>query len=324
MQNNFAVIKQELLSTGYVENAAMSSLNMLQMGSSTSDFTWEGKDPSKQILITQDYITPEYISTTGVRIKKGRDFYSPPGADSLSVIINATLAKMISDDPVGKFFRRDTSETGGINYTIIGVTDDFVFGDMYEKSEPIVFMSPSQNLNYLYIKLKQNINTEQAVSGIEAIMKKINPGYPFDYSFVDSEFDRIFKGEELIGNLSRVFAILAIIISCLGLFGLSAFTAESRTKEIGVRKVLGASVTGITALLSKGFLQLTGIAAIIAFPVAWIVMHNWLQNYAYRVTISWWVFALAGLLSLAIALVTISFQSIKAAISNPIKSLRTE
>jgi putative ABC transport system permease protein len=183
---------------------------------------------------------------------------------------------------------------------------------------------PEDRFGYLYVRTKSQSNTEKAVSKIEAIIKNNNPGYPFDYVFVDDEFNKQFKSEMLIGKLSRIFALLAIIISCLGLFGLAAYTAERRTKEIGIRKVLGASVTGITGLLSKDFLRLVFVSAIVAFPLSWWFMHKWLQNYAYRITISWWVFVLAGLLALIIALVTISFQSIRAAISNPVKSLRTE
>lgn len=165
---------------------------------------------------------------------------------------------------------------------------------------------------------------EDALAKTAAIMKKNNPAYPFEYRFVDDQFNEMFMSEMLISKLSRVFAALAIIISCLGLFGLAAYTAERRTKEIGIRKVLGASVAGITTLLSKDFLKLVGLSAVIAFPVAWWIMHNWLQEYQYRITISWTVFAIAGGLALLIALLTISFQSVKASLANPVKSLRTE
>ena len=155
-------------------------------------------------------------------------------------------------------------------------------------------------------------------------MKKDNPAYPFEYKFVDDQFNQLFLSEMLISKLSRVFAALAILISCLGLFGLAAYTAERRTKEIGVRKVLGASVSGIAALLSKDFLKLVLVSCIVAFPLAWLMMNNWLQNYQYRITISWWVFLIAGTVAILIALLTVSFQAIKAAIANPVKSLRTE
>ena len=324
MKKNYSAIKQDLLSTGYVENTAMSYLNMLYMGSSTNDFRWEGKNPAKKDLITQDYISPEYLSTTGVTIKEGRDFHPVAANDSLSVIINETLADMIGKNPVGKILFRDTSADKGIAYTIVGVTKNFVYGDMYGKTDPLVFMCYPDDFGYLYIRVKPQVNTEQAVAKIETVIKKNNPAYPFNFIFVDDEFNKQFKTEMLISKLSRVFALLAIIISCLGLFGLAAYTAERRTKEIGIRKVLGATVTGVASLLSKDFLQLVGISAIIAFPLAWWAMYNWLQNYAYRVSIRGWVFVLAGFLALLIALITISFQSIRAAIANPVKSLRTE
>jgi ABC-type antimicrobial peptide transport system permease subunit len=325
LRKNFPVIKHELLQSGYVENLSMSELNMLYMGNSTNDFRWDGKDPAKKVLVTQDYISPEYLSTARIKIKQGRDFHPVAANDSQSVIINETLANMIGKDPVGKILFRDTSATGAIPYNIVGVTKDFVFGDMYGKADPLVFMCyPEDRFGYLYVRLKPQANIEKAVARIETTIKNNNPGYPFDYIFVDDEFNRQFRSEMLIGKLSRVFALLAVIISCLGLFGLAAYTAERRTKEIGIRKVLGASVTGITGLLSKDFLRLVFISAVIAFPLSWWFMHKWLQNYAYRISIDWWVFVIAGLLALLIALVTISFQSIRAAVANPVKSLRTE
>jgi len=324
MDEKFPVIKQDLLGTGYVQNVAMSNLNQLYMGSSTNDFRWDGKDPAKKNLVTQDYITPEYISTIGIKIKQGRDFHPVAANDSLSVIINETLANMIGKDPVGKILYRDTSATGAIPYTIVGVTKDFVFDDMYGKPDPLAFMCYPQYFGYMYIRLKPQINVEKAIPKIETVIKSNNPGYPFNYIFTDEEFDKQFKSETLIGKLSRVFSLLAIIISCLGLFGLATYTAERRTKEIGIRKVLGASVAGITGLLSKDFLRLVLISALIAFPLSWWFMHKWLQNYAYRISINWWVFIVAGVLALLIALITISFQSIRAAVANPVKSLRTE
>lgn len=320
MQKNFSVIKQELLSTGQVENAAMGNLDMLEMGSQTTDFAWEGKDISKKVLITLDFVSPEYISTTGIKIKQGRDFNTVAANDSLSVIINETLAKMIGrENPVGMLLSR-----GDTKYTIAGVTKDFVFGDMYAKNDPLVFMVYPEYYNFLFVKIKPGAGIEQAVAKVENIIKRNNPAFPVEYDFVDESFNNLFKGEMLIGKLSRVFAILAIIISCLGLFGLAAYTAERRTKEIGIRKVLGASVPGITKLLSMDFLQLVGISTLIAFPLAWWAMHTWLQDFAYRISISWWVFLAAGILALFIALFTISFQSIRAAFANPVKSLRTE
>jgi putative ABC transport system permease protein len=256
----------------------------------------------------------------GMQIAKGRDFYPDPKQDSSNVIINETFAKMIGkNDVVGMLLRQDT-----IKYTIAGVVKDFVFDDMYGKSDPLIFRCYPDYFGYMYVRLKKQANVEKAVDKIQTIIKSNNPGYPFDYIFVDDEFDKQFKSEMLIGKLSRIFALLAIVITCLGLFGLAAYTAERRTKEIGVRKVLGASVTGIAGLLSKDFLKLVILSSLISFPVAWWLMHNWLQNYAYRIQINWWVFIVAAVLAIFIALFTISFQAIKAALANPVKSLRTE
>ncbi|HEX4851628.1 MAG TPA: FtsX-like permease family protein, partial [Puia sp.] len=221
--------------------------------------------------------------------------------------------------PVGKFVRQDSTK-----FEIIGVAKNFVYGDMYGGSDPIIFFCSSKYLSNMYIKLKSGVDNEKSVDKIEAVMKKDNPGYPFDYKFVDDQFNELFKAEMLIGRLSRIFAILAILISCLGLFGLAAYTAERRTKEIGIRKVLGASSSRIAGLLSGDFLLLISIAAVIAFPLAWLAMHKWLQNYAYRIEIHWWIFLMAGALTIFIALITISSQAIRAALANPAKSLRTE
>jgi ABC-type antimicrobial peptide transport system permease subunit len=320
MKKNFAVIKNQLLSSGYVENAAMSNLNQLYMGSSTGSYNWEGKDSTRKVLVTQDFISPEYIKTMGIQMIKGRDFYPDPMQDSLNVIINETFAKIIGKkDIIGSWLRNGSS-----NYTIVGVVKDFVFDDMYSKSDPLIFRCWPDYFGYMYVRLKNQASVEKAVDKIEAIVKASNPAYPFNYVFVDDEFDKLFKSEMLIGRLSRIFALLAIVITCLGLFGLAAYTAERRTKEIGVRKVLGASVTGIAGLFTRDFLKLVILSSLISFPAAWWLMHTWLQNYAYRIQISWWVFIMAAALALFIAIFTISFQAIKAALTNPVKSLRTE
>jgi len=196
---------------------------------------------------------------------------------------------------------------------------------MYGTSDPVMFICTSPvHANKMYLRVKAQANTAAALSAIEAVVRKNNPAYPFNYRFVDDQFNRMFQNEALIGKLSRVFAALAIIISCLGLFGLAAFTAERRTKEIGVRKVLGASVAGIATLVSKDFLKLVVFSCLVAFPAAWWMMQKWLTNYEYRITISWWIFLIAGAAAIAIAIATVSYQAIKAALANPVKSLRTE
>jgi ABC-type antimicrobial peptide transport system permease subunit len=201
---------------------------------------------------------------------------------------------------------------------------DYVYGNMYGRPDPVIFFGVPSNAHILYIRTKAGSNPEKVLSAIEGVHKRINPGYPFEYRFVDDQFNQLFSSERLMSKLAEVFAALAILISCLGLFGLAAYTAERRTKEIGVRKVLGASVAGIARLLSMEFLQLVAISCLLAFPVAWWASRSWLQNYEYRIAIHWWVFALAGSVSMVIALLTVSSQAVKAAIANPVKSLRTE
>jgi ABC-type antimicrobial peptide transport system permease subunit len=211
--------------------------------------------------------------------------------------------------------------------TIIGVMKDFHHNSLRVPIEPLILRLFKKSWKTYWgnvIIRTEKGKTKEAIASMEKIYKQFNPGFPFKYYFTDSEIAKNYKSEYTVSKLSRYFAFLAIFISCLGLFGLVTFTAEQKTKEIGIRKVLGASVTGIVRMLSKDFLKLVLIAAVIAFPVAWWAMHKWLNDFAYRVDIGWWVFVVAGIAALLIALLTISFQSIKAAIANPVKSLRTE
>jgi ABC-type antimicrobial peptide transport system permease subunit len=195
---------------------------------------------------------------------------------------------------------------------------------MYAASEPLILFSDTSWVYTLTLRLNPNIPLTTALPKVEAVIKQAAPAYPVEYKFVDEQFQKYFKSESLIGKLAGIFATLAIVISCLGLFGLAAYTAEKRTKEIGIRKVLGASVTRITALLSTDFLKLVLISFCIAFPLGWYLMNSWLQDFEYRITISWSVFLFAGVMAVLIAFATISFQAVKAALANPIKNLRTE
>jgi ABC-type antimicrobial peptide transport system permease subunit len=321
MKENFDLIRNDLLQTGLVQNASLSSQSVLQYGSNTGDFSWQGKDPNKQLLVSVDYVSPEFISTAGMHLKEGRDFYSDASLDSNNIIINETLAKaMNTKNVVGSIITRGNGE----KYTVVGVIRDFVYNNMYTAPAPLIMFCYPGVANFLSVRFKPGTNLQRDVATLESVIKKGNPGYPVEYKFVDEEFDQYFKAETLVGKLASVFAVLAIVISCLGLFGLAAYTAERRTKEIGIRKVLGASAQGLAGLLSKDFIQLVAISCLIAFPVAWWMMHNWLQDYEYRIQISWWIFVSAALLAIVIALVTVSFQAVKAAFMNPVKSLRTE
>jgi putative ABC transport system permease protein len=322
MKQHFDVIKNDLLRTGVVQNASMSNNSVLQLGSNTGDFGWEGKDPAKKVLITVEGVSPEYISTMGMELKAGRDFYNNPKADSNNIIINESLSKIVNKkDILGSIL---TMDGGKSKYTVVGVINDFVYNNMYSAAAPLVLYSDTSNVNFLTVRLKKNAKLSTALPLLESTVKKDNPGYPVEYNFVDEQFNQYFKTENLVGKLAGLFALLAIVISCLGLFGLAAFTAERRTKEIGIRKVLGATVGNVTTLLSKDFLVLVGISCVIAFPVAWWMMQNWLQEYDYRININVGVFIAAAVLAILIALITVSSQAIKAALANPVKNLRTE
>jgi putative ABC transport system permease protein len=321
MKSNFNAIKNDLLAAGVIKNASLSDNEVLQLGSNTGDFGWQGKDPGKQILITVQGVSPEYISTMGMKLKEGRDFYPDAKSDSSNIIINEALAKLLNKKEVtGSIISRDS----GTQYTVVGVINDFVYNNMYTSSAPLILFSDTSNTNFLTVRLSANENLPAALAKIENVIKANNPGFPFEYHFIDDQFDKLFKTETLTGKLAGVFAVLAVFISCLGLFGLAAYTAERRTKEIGIRKVLGASSRRLAGLLSKDFLQLVVISCLIAFPLAWWMMNNWLDNYAYRIKINWMIFLVAGLLAIAIALITVSFQAIKAALANPVESLRSE
>lgn len=322
MAKNFTSIRNELVKSGAVSHVALNSYDLINIGNNTSNFTWQGKDPSQSILVSARGVSEDFIATAGMHIVEGRDFQVNTVADSSNVLVTESMAKLMgAGSAVGKTLQYNG---GGSSMQVVGVVKDFIYGDMYAKSDPVVFFLNDDIARTMYVRISEKMSLEPALAKIGAVLKQQNPGYPFEYKFVDEQFRDKINGELLIGKLSRVFAALAIIISCLGLFGLTAYTAERRTREIGIRKVLGASVAGITHLLSKEFLQLVILSAGISFPIAWWAMQQWLNSYSYRVSIQWWVFLVAGVLAIVIALVTISLQSVKAALMNPVKSLRSE
>ena len=319
MKDHFSEIKNTLIATGYVENAATSLHDALHVYSYGDGFSWQGKNPNARLPIHNNVVSSEYISTMHMKLVAGRDFYAD-NADSGNVIINQSMANLMGNQ--GKIGSITTA--GNYKLTVVGIIKDFIYNDVYGQGAPLVLVNSGYSATVMAVRFKRNVNISQAMEKTEKVMKSENPGFPFEYRFADKDFDALFSSETLIGKLAGVFAILAIFISCLGLFGLASYTAERRTKEIGIRKVLGASAPGLTGLLAKEFLQLVTVSCIIAFPVAWWFMNNWLRDYAYRTTIQWWMFALAGLSALLIALITVSFQAIKAAVANPVKSLRME
>ncbi|KAA2240276.1 FtsX-like permease family protein [Chitinophaga agrisoli] len=319
MKEHLSQIKNSLAATGYVENAATSLHDALHVYSYGDGFGWQGKRQGDKSAVYSNVVSPEYISTMHMKIVAGRDFY-PGTADSNRVIINETMAGLMG--AAGKPGSIITA--GKSNLTVVGIIKDFVYNDVYGKGAPLILICGNYASTMMAVRLKPNVNLPEALAKTGAVMLSANPGFPFEYRFADADFDAVFATEMLIGRLSGVFGILAIAISCLGLFGLAAYTAERRTREIGVRRVLGASVIGLAGLLAREFLQLVVAACFIAFPAAWWLMHNWLQDYAYRTTIQWWVFLVAGVMALLIALITVSSQAIKAAVVNPVKSLKAE
>jgi len=327
MTKNYQAVHQDLLNTGLIKSVAISNYNTLYGGNNTGGLIWEGKKTDNQVLISTRYVSPGYMKTSGIKILEGRDLVETDSIQSknINVLITRSLEKLMgSNSAVGKTLHWD-GDTSGTVVNVVGVVNDYVYGDMYGKPDPVMFFCVNTpDASNMYVRLNPNANVEQAIQQIATVLKKDNPSYPFTYHFVDDQFNQMFQNEQLISKLSRVFAMLAIIISCLGLFGLAAYTAERRIKEIGVRKVLGASITNITTLLSKDFLLLVLISCLVAFPFAWWMMHSWLQDYKYRIEISWWIFLIAGIVAILIALITVSFQAVKAAVANPVKSLRSE
>jgi putative ABC transport system permease protein len=273
-------------------------------------------------FVSVDY---DFIPTYEIQMAAGRNFSRDFGTDSSSFIINESAVKALGWKSAQYAIGRDF-KYGGTRGHIVGVIKDFHFESMHQSIVPIILLiSPISNpyFNNLTVKFS-GTNTGKSLATLENAWKKYLPEVPYEFTFLDENFDKLYEAEQRQGNIFTAFACIAIFIACLGLFGLSAFTISQRVKEIGVRKVLGADISGIVALLSKDFLKLVLVAALIAFPIAWFAMHNWLKDFAYRVGISWWIFVLAGLAALAIALITVSFQAIKAAIANPVKSLRTD
>lgn len=286
----------------------------------SGDIKWVGKDPNLVASFAITDVGYDFVKTMGLSMQEGRDFSRDFGADSAGFILNETAIRKIGyQQPVGK-----TLWWGNHQGTIIGVLKDFHFASMHQAIEPLIIrLHESRQWGTILVRTEAG-KTRQVLTDLAKICRELNPNFPFSYRFADEAFASLYNSEQVVSKLSDYFAFLAIFISCLGLFGLAVFSAEQRIKEIGIRKVLGASASTIFALLSANFLKLVAIAMLIAFPVAWWAMNRWLQDFAYKIDIDWWIFAMAGLLAISIALLTISFQSIKTALMNPVKSLRTE
>ncbi|HEU5366151.1 MAG TPA: FtsX-like permease family protein, partial [Hanamia sp.] len=322
IEKHYEAIKNDLLGKGAALAVTKSMSPISTRYSDGWGWTWEGStEADKKTDFVRMASDADFIKTMGAKLIAGRDINikNYPG-DSTAMLLNETGVKaMRFKNPVGQIVHADDK-----NWTVVGVVKDFIYESPYEKINPLVIMGPKSWFTTIHFKLNPANSTEKDLQIAQNVFKEYNPQYPFNYHFVDAEYAKKFGEEKRTGTLAALFAGLTIFISCLGLFGLATYMAENRIKEIGVRKVLGASVTSITTLLSKDFLKLVIISFLIAAPIAWWVMNSWLQSYTYRISIQWWVFALAGILSVIIALLTVSYQAIKAAISNPVESLRSE
>ena len=320
LEKNYDVFKQDLLATGYVEAVSKSSSPMTGVYNSWDDFSWTGKDPSSHPIFSAIMVSHDYDKAAGLTLKEGRFFSKDFPGDSSSVLINDASVKLMGyKDPVGK-----TMKLGDETVNIIGVVQDVVMEDPFRPVMPSVIIFRNYFISRGLLRLKQTADMKTSIAAIKPIFEKHNPAYTFNFNFVDEAFNKKFKTENEVGKLSGIFSVLTVFISCLGLFGLAAFMAERRIKEIGVRKVLGASVSQLWLLLSKDFLLLVIISCVIATPIAFYFISNWLQDYDYRVPISPFVFIGAAAIAMIITIITISFQAIRAAIANPVKSLRME
>ncbi|UOB16070.1 ABC transporter permease [Abyssalbus ytuae] len=319
LTQKYTVLRNELLSSEGIQNVTLAGPSPLNMGASSSGLAWPGKSIEQEniefSLLWTAYNFPEVFD---VPVVDG-SYFREASKDSTNIVINQKAAEIMNiQDPVGKIV-----ELWGKKKQIIGVLKDFHNRSLYEPIQPSVFLLDANNAGMMFIRLESD-KTKEALASVQSVFLKILPEVPLHYEFVDEKYAEKYKSETLTSTITNYFALISVIISCLGLFGLTTFMAEQRTKEIGIRKVLGASVAGITTILSKDFLKLVLLSIVIALPIAYYLMHQWLQEFAYKIDISWQIFVLTSAITIIIAFITISFQFLKAAIANPVKSLKTE
>jgi putative ABC transport system permease protein len=316
--------REELLKISGVESATITS--NLPTASGFNENGWfrdATLDAKKAVVFTDFRVDENYIPTLGMQIVKGRNFSHEFASDSAGILLNEAAVRLLGfKDPLSETLYRPTDSAKSSAFHIVGVVKDFNYSSMHDKVGPLVIEYGDD-----WGSMALRINSKNISSVVKQVENKWNsfvPGQPFSYTFMDNDFNKIYNADQRTGKLFITFAVFAIFIACLGLFGLVTYAAEQRTKEIGIRKVLGAGVGGIVTMLSKDFAKLVLIASVIAFPIAWLAMNKWLQSFAYRINVSWWMFVVAGMAAIMIALITVSFQAIKAAIANPVESLRTE
>jgi putative ABC transport system permease protein len=317
---HFDAVRSELINSGAIVDMAESGSPTTSVWNSNGGFDWQGKDPDQAVDFPNNPVSHEYGKVVNWQIKEGRDFSREFATDSLTFILNESAVRFIGfENPVGKILIWE-----GTPYTIIGVVKDLLVQSPYAPVRPSLFHLARGQENVFLIKLNPNTNVQDALSRVETVFRRIDPGSPFAPTFADQEFAQKFGNEKRLGTLSTFFAVLAIFISCLGLFALASFVAEQRTKEIGIRKVMGASVSNLWRMLSQDFVILVLISSLLAVPVSYYLISDWLSHYEYKTDLSWWIFAAAVFGAIVITLLTVSYQAIKASLMNPVKSLRSE
>jgi ABC-type antimicrobial peptide transport system permease subunit len=318
---NFGVIKQELLKTGLISAVTRTGTDITQVQWRSNAPDWDGKPADIAIIIGGNTSDVDFTKTMGIKMLQGKDF-SGTASDSTAMLLNkAAVDVMNLKNPIGMQMRYGDRNR---KFTVIGITDNVVAESPYKPVNPMMVMYNPYWSSVVSIRLANGIQPQKAMQSVENIFKQYNPAYPFEYKFIDQEFGKKFLTEELISKITNIFAALAIFICCIGLAGLASFTIEKRIREIGIRKVLGATVQQLLMLISKEFLKLVLLAFIIATPLTWWLMHNWLQNYDYRIGISPWLFGIVGIMILLLTLIVVSLNTMRAAMRNPTKSLRSE
>jgi hypothetical protein len=317
LQSKFGIVKNELLKIPGVKTVSAGNDNLIRFGGAFNGLEWPGKTEDQDFFITSTGVQYDWIKAVGLTLSEGRDFSVEYGADSLSCLINEAAARRMR-------LKAPVTGTKLGNNTVIGVVKDFVYNNPSSNVEPMIIFLNTGSINHFFVRIENNENWKNCTAQIETAVKKIDPNIPFEFHFTKEEYQAKFTDIQSISKMANIFGGMAIIISCLGLFGLSSFLAERRSKELSVRKVLGASVKSIWFTLSKDFLKPVFIAFIIAAPLAGLVMQKVLSMLDYHIQLAWWMFVLAGVLAMFIAVITVSYNGIKAALTNPIKNLRTE
>ncbi|HEY1166266.1 MAG TPA: FtsX-like permease family protein, partial [Chitinophaga sp.] len=317
MGTRYQVVKDELVRIPGITSVSAGTDNLVMYGAATNDIQWPGKTADQDFMINVGQVQYDWVKTAGLTLAEGHDFSPELGGNSGDCIINETAVRRMG-------LKSPVVGTKLGNSTVIGVVKDFVFNDIFDASRPLMVTLSKGNMNHFFVRVMNNDQWRRTLKQVEQVLKKHNPEYPFEFSFVKDGYQRKFNGIRTTSRFLGVISIVAIFISCLGLFGLAAFSAERRLKEIGIRKVFGASVVKLWLLLSQDLLKPVCLAFVLAAPLAGWLMRMTLSKVDYHVDLSWWIFALAGASTLVVALLTVSFQGIKAALSNPVESLRSE